>query len=408
VAILHDPAATRSYDVIRTLYDTAGAVRDVIDPKELADTIAEQMRRLLNVDAVSVYVSHEDSGELVPVTPDDGSPHMRDGIVAEAFAQQRPVLLPTPDDRACTEAAVPLIVGQRAVGVLLVTDHNRPRAGTSDNLNLLALFAAILAPALDRARWHAESESQRQSALEHAERLTQILDQLPSGVIVLDNRGYVVTSNPAAQRACKFEIQDDRPWADQVAGFDAYDPLSRRPLRGEQTPADRALAGETVGAAEVLLRQPGRKMDLWLRIDAEPLRDARGRASGAVLVYTDVTRERTLARDLAATALEHAKLLGKLTERRERLEYLADQVVEPRVQHTSAPTTERMDSLTERDRDILRLLARGLTNKEIGAALHLTAGTVRNRVGRLLNRLGASDRTQAAVIAVTRGILNSE
>jgi DNA-binding NarL/FixJ family response regulator len=408
VAILRDPAAIRSDDVLRTLSDTAGAVRDVVDPKPLAETIAGQVRRLLSVDAVTIYVSHGDSGELVPMTASDGSPCLGEGIVREAFAQRHPVLLPITDGHACTAVAVPLIVGQRALGVMLVIDDNRRDAYTSEDLSVLALFAATLAPALDRARCQAESESQRLSALEHAERLTQVLDQLPSGVVVLDARGYVLTSNPAAQRGCGFEIQDDRPWADQVAGYETCDPVGRHPMRAEDAPAARALAGGTVRAAEILVRQPGQTIDLWLRVDAEPLRDVRGRVSGAILVYTDVTRERTLARDLAAIALEHAKLLGSLAERRERLEQLAGQVAEPWLEPVNARFTGRLPPLTERDREILRLVARGLTNKEIGAALHLSTGTVRNRVGRLLNKLGAGDRTQAAVIAVTRGVLTDQ
>jgi DNA-binding NarL/FixJ family response regulator len=67
-----------------------------------------------------------------------------------------------------------------------------------------------------------------------------------------------------------------------------------------------------------------------------------------------------------------------------------------------------MQTLTQRDRDILRLVARGLTNREIGAALHLSPGTVRNRVGRLLQKLGVARRTQIAVLAVSLGLADAE
>jgi PAS domain-containing protein len=339
MATTREPLAIRCDDVLRTLFDTAGAIRDVAQVKQLVGTIAEQVRRMLDSDAVTIYLLDNDTHELVNLTGDDASLCAGDGIAGEALAEQRPVLLPTPGGDTCTAAAVPLIVGQQALGVLLIDNHNQPRTYTPEDLGVLVLLAALLGPALDRARWRTESELQRRSALEQVELLTQVLDQLPSGVIVLDARGYVMMSNPAAQRGCEFEIQDDRPWADQVAGFVVRDSTCDRLLRAEDAPAARALKGETVRGTELLVHQVDRNVDTWIRIDAVPLRHAEGQASGAVLVYTDVTRERTLARDLAATALEHAKLLGKLTEQHERLEHLAGQVAEPWLQQASAPPT---------------------------------------------------------------------
>lgn len=55
--------------------------------------------------------------------------------------------------------------------------------------------------------------------------------------------------------------------------------------------------------------------------------------------------------------------------------------------------------LTPRERDVLRLLATGATNPEIGTSLHLSTGTVKNHVSTILRGLGISDRTKAAVIA---------
>jgi DNA-binding NarL/FixJ family response regulator len=148
-------------------------------------------------------------------------------------------------------------------------------------------------------------------------------------------------------------------------------------------------------------------------VDGVPLREASGGLTGAVLVYTDVTRERTLARDLAATALEHARLLGQMAERKARLERLAEQLAEPGLGTTSTSTstsTSRatIEALSPREREVLRLLARGRTNREIGAQLHLSPGTVRNHVGHVLEKLGAADRTHAAVLALARGLLDTE
>jgi DNA-binding NarL/FixJ family response regulator len=62
-------------------------------------------------------------------------------------------------------------------------------------------------------------------------------------------------------------------------------------------------------------------------------------------------------------------------------------------------TPDPQVSLTRRERDILRLLAQGLSNKEIAAQLHLSEKTVRNRVSEILSKLGLHNRTQAAIWA---------
>jgi DNA-binding NarL/FixJ family response regulator len=61
--------------------------------------------------------------------------------------------------------------------------------------------------------------------------------------------------------------------------------------------------------------------------------------------------------------------------------------------------------LTEREREILRLLAGGYANREIAAALHPAEGTVKNHVSSLLMKLGVRDRTRAVLRALRHGLL---
>lgn len=65
----------------------------------------------------------------------------------------------------------------------------------------------------------------------------------------------------------------------------------------------------------------------------------------------------------------------------------------------------RVERLTPRERDVLLLLARGLSNAQIGRELHLVEGTVKGHVSALLEVLGARNRVQAAITAHDAGLL---
>lgn len=62
-------------------------------------------------------------------------------------------------------------------------------------------------------------------------------------------------------------------------------------------------------------------------------------------------------------------------------------------------------ALTDRETEVLELVAQGLSNKEIAGRLGTASGTVKMHVQNVLEKLGASDRTHAVTIAIRRGIL---
>ncbi|HEX9922374.1 MAG TPA: response regulator transcription factor, partial [Anaerolineae bacterium] len=71
-----------------------------------------------------------------------------------------------------------------------------------------------------------------------------------------------------------------------------------------------------------------------------------------------------------------------------------------------APRTQALESpLSERKIEVLRLVAKGATNREIAATLFIAEGTVRNHLTNILGKLGVSDRTQAAVKAKELGLV---
>jgi len=72
----------------------------------------------------------------------------------------------------------------------------------------------------------------------------------------------------------------------------------------------------------------------------------------------------------------------------------------------SADSAAKMvDPLSEREEEVLRLLAQGLSNREIAARAHLAEGTVKNYVSSILSKTGARDRTQAALKAKELGLI---
>jgi two-component system NarL family response regulator len=75
--------------------------------------------------------------------------------------------------------------------------------------------------------------------------------------------------------------------------------------------------------------------------------------------------------------------------------------------HIAARLAERLmrTELTSRELEVLKMLAKGPTNKQIGHALGISDNTVRNHVNSIIEKLEVSDRTEAATIAIQRGLI---
>jgi DNA-binding NarL/FixJ family response regulator len=77
------------------------------------------------------------------------------------------------------------------------------------------------------------------------------------------------------------------------------------------------------------------------------------------------------------------------------------------VQHPAPVEVPAVDPLTDREREILKLLASALTNAEIAAALYISEHTVRTHVARILAKLQLHDRAQAIVVAYETGLVRA-
>jgi len=83
---------------------------------------------------------------------------------------------------------------------------------------------------------------------------------------------------------------------------------------------------------------------------------------------------------------------------------VAGKVLQQASSHAVQSSLAITSKLTEREVEVLRLIAGGLNNRDIADRLYLSEGTVRNHVSAILAKLGVSDRTQAAVIAMQHGL----
>jgi two-component system, NarL family, response regulator len=129
--------------------------------------------------------------------------------------------------------------------------------------------------------------------------------------------------------------------------------------------------------------------------------------SARIIVLTTYDSDEDIYRGLQAGAKGY---LLKETEPDELLNairtvYQGQQYIPPDV---GAKLVQRLRNpeLSERELAVLRAMAQGMSNADIAAALNISEGTVKSHVNRILNKLDVSDRTQAVIVAVKRGIVS--
>jgi DNA-binding NarL/FixJ family response regulator len=124
---------------------------------------------------------------------------------------------------------------------------------------------------------------------------------------------------------------------------------------------------------------------------------------GSVQFVLVISRD---ASEQQAAELERAQFYREVVAHQQQLTTMVAGLMKERKRDLSrSHSITQIERLTRHDRNILRLIARGWTNREIAAELGRSPGTVRNQVARILVKLDVSDRTQAAVRASELGLI---
>jgi PAS domain S-box-containing protein len=359
--------------VFEALHQIGVAIGGVLEPLGVARLAAEHARVLLSAEAVGLWVYDEQSDSLRAL-------HLENGSVPS------PVPDPRPGDAAI---AVPMLVGGRAIGVLGV-GFPEPHQATPTAVGTLTCLAAVVAPALEAARLHDAARATRRRLEESEQRFRSMFDYHPDAVFAFDPTGRVTLANPACERLSGYTVEEI------LTEPRTYDTAEEHD--NGVSFFEAALRGEPQRFESVIVHRDGHHVDVWttqipIVVD--------GQVTGVFGIAKDIT-ERVRAKQ------EREALLQALGTAQQRVQELIARVLRP-AEHQErserrAAIEARVASLTPRELDVLRQLAVGKTNPEIGQALGLSSKAARNRVTDVLAKLGVADRTRAAVLAVELGL----
>jgi two-component system NarL family response regulator len=149
-----------------------------------------------------------------------------------------------------------------------------------------------------------------------------------------------------------------------------------------------------LGAARLLQqRQPEVKVVIFTMDDSPDHLEAAMTAGAVGYLLKDASRDEVISAlqrvaqgEEALNSAVSARLLRRMTER-------------------GSGQMPQAQALTTRERQVLGLVASGFSNREIGEKLGITTGTAKAHVERVIGKLGASDRTQAAVRGIALGLV---
>lgn len=127
------------------------------------------------------------------------------------------------------------------------------------------------------------------------------------------------------------------------------------------------------------------------------------RAGASGFLLKDAKPEELIAA-IRAVAGGDATISPRITKK--MLDMFAPQLPGEESEAAAAADSAALASLTERETEVLKLIAQGMTNQELADKLFISMTTVKTHVGNILNKIGARDRVQAVIFAYENGLVN--
>jgi len=279
-------------------------------------------------------------------------------------------------------ALVPIARAGRCYGLIGV-HAGRAIQFADEDLQFLRATANVLATAIDGARSRHLTEA--------------LLEQAPEPIARYDSELRLLSANLALGLALGKPVNE---FLGQTMRTLTDSPSPQ--VENWETVARSVLRFGREREAELSWPTPFGDRDYQMRF--VPELGANGQVESLLVVARDVTDRKRL-RD------ERAALYDELLERDHRLrELIGDLRVEHREERAQdrrlAEATFIESQMTAREVEILGMVVAGLTNQQIATRLHLSAGTVRNRLGHLFPKLDVVNRAQAAARAVELGLVD--
>ena len=188
---------------------------------------------------------------------------------------------------------------------------------------------------------------------------------------------------------------------DEIVGQPIEEVMGKEAFHALRHHFDRVLAGEKVSYEEdVNYRGVGRR---WISATYIPALDSNGVVDGWVAVVIDITERKQLEEELRQSQ-EHlsagiASAIGAIKT------YVRTDSPESQSDGSLQSQREKLQALTPRERQILRLLASGASTKRVAESLNVSETTVRNHVQNLFNKLGVHSRVECVAMAHELGFV---
>lgn len=210
-----------------------------------------------------------------------------------------------------------------------------------------------------------------------------ILGDIPDPVAVISDRYLVLWANKPVLGHARLSLEE-------IYGRLCYEVVLGKKRRCPDCPVSTVLdTGEPSSVEKAVPIGDG--SIVWKQVKAYPIRDARGKVVAAMRMSFDITRKN--------------RLLQWQARRLEILEKALHGMSQGDLGQSPGDQTTYQCELTGRELEVVRLVARGLTNPEIAGILHISSHTVKTHITHLFNKLEVNHRTEAAMKAARLGLL---